>query len=363
MEWVLLCMQNVNLCLIYTDNFSIEAASASVLWQPVRTQCSDASAIVNLWWMGTQEIIKQRQGDRNPLEEVVERWLFSYPWIFTWSGVDNSGPPALLSRFSLCMPEFRKGENFFKKLKFRFSVCSNPHPICLWDMEEWRRDITSVWKVKRCYDLIGRTSVVMAKVIKLSELPVTPEYPCNKSRQMQRNDQEPLTGQHEWTWQSRYDQKCWTIKVLLLSNECAFWKVIPFVFCLLFIFIFQLWTNKNVIFLYHNILGFLSWLWYPVPTFTRAASFSPTNEELPLLKAILFAFCRVALSLYRIPRVSVLLSSGTIPAIWPWGTLQGQWIMSCPFQRLGPPALTFFISYSGTTLLVSQASRNKTSPW
>lgn len=72
-----LIMQNVNLCVIYTDNFSIEAASASVLWQPVRTQCSDASTIIYLWWMGTQEIVKQRhehphwEGPRQHVHEDV----------------------------------------------------------------------------------------------------------------------------------------------------------------------------------------------------------------------------------------------------------------------------------------------------
>ena len=56
-----LIMQNVNLCVIYTDNFSVEAASASVLWQPVRTQCSDASTIIYLWWTGTQEIVNTQE--------------------------------------------------------------------------------------------------------------------------------------------------------------------------------------------------------------------------------------------------------------------------------------------------------------
>lgn len=78
------------------------------------------------------------------------------------------------------------------------------------------------------------------------------------------------------------DQTVPTTKVLLLSNECAFCKMISRVFCLL-VFTFWRWTNKNITLLCNNILGFLSWLEDPVPTFTRTALSVPCHLRIALL--------------------------------------------------------------------------------
>lgn len=127
----------------------------------------------------------------------------------------------------------------------------------------------------------------------------------------------------------RWDQRVPNQRVLLLGNECAFWKWFHLSSVYLFIFMFRLWTNKNVTFLHNIILSLLSCLGYSVPTFTRTAIFPYHWRMAPPCSSFISSFAELSFPFIGFP-VSVLLSSGTVPVIWPWGTLQGHWTVPCP---------------------------------
>ena len=137
-----------------------------------------------------------------------------------------------------------------------------------------------------------------------------------------------------------------------------------FHFFSVYLFVFAFWqcTNKNITLVCNNILGFLSWLEYPVPTFTRTALFSPCHLRVALLWSdFTSSSAELPFPFIEFPKSVSCWAQGM--SLWSdhrelW---KGRELHLYPLQRLD--ALASFAIYPRIHSTVSKTSWNKTPMW